>query len=467
MIEYINNNPLKMIVFFILLSGGIIYLSLKLKQLKNIFFILVFYIPLSFASGAGCLAMHMAIIIFLLSLIFDPQEKKIEYSFFEKVLIILLLITPILSFINIDDIAPFFNDRGKLRLSKEYWVVLSMLSNIALYYLTKKYVNTKEDVLKILKIMAISATIASIAGYIQWLCPGHDFIFKYIVISDNPVWQRRVAATMQGYEMLAEYTAIIIIFLGILCFLEKKKFYKLFYIALILNAFIIMTLTQTRGIYISIAISILYLICLLFLTGKINLSIKYMIGSLLVFATLIALIFLIDRIRPESHFVERFLRFKETVNIHKKYFGSRTGAWMWGIQIISKMSPLEKMFGSGCKHFPISKSKIYGENKGWPHCLYLSYIIRDGFVGLSVFLLFLFWLYTKSIIPFLNYKKLKDKELFIIGAGLHWGLIIFLIDEIKIEFIRSDRSQNIYWVFFGLIVVGASLIKRDINKEPQ
>lgn len=464
MIEYINDNPLKMIVFFILLSLGIIYLSIKLRQLKTIFFILVFYIPLSFKSAAGCLAMYMAIIICLLSLIFDSQEKRIEYSFIEKVLIILLLITSFLSFININDIAPFYNDRGKLRLSREYWVILTMLSNIALYYLTKKYIKTKEDVLTILKIMVISATIASIAGYIQWLCPGHDFIFKYIVIADNPVWQRRIAATMQGYEMLAEYTAIIIIFISILYLLEKKKFYKLFYIVLMLNAFVIMTLTQTRGIYISIAISILYLIGLLSLTGKIKLSIKYMIGSILIFAILITLIFFIDRIRPESHFVERFLRLKKTVNIHKKQYGSRTGAWLWGIQIISKMSPLEKMFGSGYKHFPTSKSKTYRGIKGWPHCLYLSYMIRDGFLGLSVLLLFLFWLYTKSIIPFLKYKKLQDKDLFIIGAGLHLGLIIFLIDEMKIEFIRSDRSQNIYWVFFGLIVVVASLIKRDINK---
>jgi len=104
MIEYINDNPLKMIVFFILLSRGNIYLSIKLRQLKIVFFIFVFfYMPLFFKSAVGCLAIHMAIILCLLSLIFHSQEKKIGYSF-----------------INLDDTALFFNDRGRLILFVKY-----------------------------------------------------------------------------------------------------------------------------------------------------------------------------------------------------------------------------------------------------------------------------------------------------------------------------------------------------------
>ena len=458
MFEYVNANPIKALIFVLCVFLAIVFISLNLKKPKLLFFFLIFYIPLSFSTNFGCLSVYLAIVLYLWSLQFKGNSE-VNITDFDNILVLFLFLISAVAMFHLGVPAFFYRESGKIRLTKEYWSVITMLSNISIYLMAKKFITTKKDLLKVLKIMVISGSIASIAGYFQWIFHGKTYIFKYIVLGENPKWVYRISATMQGYEILAEYTAILIVFSFILLLLSRKKLGKFFYSFLFFNFFIIMTLTQTRGVYAALILTNIYFGVFLIFFKKFKLGIKFIFLSILILSILVALIYLIDQIRPESHFLARFRELKTTVNIKKRQFGTRTGTYVYGINTIKRMNFSEIILGGGYKYLPRHKS---GHGICWPHCLYLSYFLRDGIVGLVILLVYFMWLYKKSILFILKDKFLKDRDLFILGAGLHFALMIFLIDELKIEFIRTDRSQNLYWLFFSLIIVCSNLIRNSL-----
>ncbi len=208
--------------------------------------------------------------------------------------------------------------------------------------------------------------------------------------------------------------------------------------------------------------SALYLISLFFLTGKFKTIIKFITVFVAILIFSIGSLFIIDQLRPDSSFVERFDKLAE-IDIKKGQFDTRSGVWKLGTQRINNMSSMEKIFGAGYKYlFRGEQGSVY---QGWPHCLYFTYILRDGFVGFALLLIFFAWLYKASIIGIVRDRYLHDKELFLISIAFHLVLIIFIVDQAKIEFIRHDRTQNIYWLMFGLISVLSTLVKKDILKK--
>ena len=466
MIEYINHNAVKMIIFFLLFSGGLFFIAINNNNPKRLLFFLIFYIPLSFKSASGTLSLYLIFFIYLLSFrtqirtqSTDSQNSMVSI---DTILIISILIATVFSIFNTGDLNFIYFDERKIRIEPDCLTIIIMFSNLALYFMVKKFIANKEDIIKIIKYMVISGSIASLAGYLQLISPDNTLLFKYIVISNNPAWATRIAATMQGYEMLAEYTAILIVLSFLLLFLSQKKLSRIAYSALILNFFIIMTLTQTRGIYIAVAISIVYLIFLFFITGKLKAGLKFSTGSVAIIVILIISIIFIDQLRPDRSFIERFERFGE-VDVKQGKFASRTSAWEYGYQMIHQMSLSEKLLGAGNKYLGGEKKGI--RTGGWPHCLYFSYVIRDGFIGMGLLLLLFAWLYKASLNGIFHEKSLHDKELTLIALCLHLAFIIFIIDEAKIEFIRSDRAQSIFWVIFGLIAACSSLVNKNLSKK--
>jgi len=465
MFEYINANPIKALVFALCLLGAILFVSLNLKKPKTLFFFVIFYIPLSFTTNFGCLSTYLILFLYIWSL---QYKYNLQYKYkssltnfqFDNFLVFLLFLITIVAMFQNGVPSFFYRESGKIRLTKEYWLIITMLSSIFIYLMTKKFITTKEDLLKVIKIMVISGTIASIAGYFQWIFHGKTYFFKYIVLGENPKWVYRISATMQGYEILAEYVAILIVFSFILLMISQKKLSKFFYFLLILNFVIIMTLTQTRGIYIALILTCIYFGILSIFFKRFALGIKFIFLSFFIVISLFLFIFLIDKVRPESHFLNRFLELKSTINIKQGQFADRTGTYLYGVNTIKKMNFREIILGGGYKYIPRYKSK---HGVIWPHCLYLSYLLRDGILGLSVLLIFFAWLYKRSLLSFLKNNFLKDNNLFIIGAGLHFAFVMFLIDEFKIEFIRSDRSYTLYWLFFALISVYSNIVYQQVR----
>ncbi len=459
MISLINASPEKMILFFVLFAAGIVFILFNLKNTKMIYYLIIFYIPLSFRSLSGSLAIYLILLVYGISFVFD-RERDYEKKLVESVIIFLLFIFCFFSLFTLPEV--IYYTFGRVRISQEYVLIPAMLSSIALYFLTKRYVGTRDDFIKLFKIIVISGAVASLAGYLQLINPQNTYLFKYIVVAENPAWSTRIAATMPGYEFLAEYAILLILFAYIIIS-NTKKVKSLFYYFLGANFIIVLILSQTRGIFISCAFSMLYLIILLFMSGKFTWSVKLAFSSFIVLCLFVATVFAIDTFRPDSQFVERLKPENINIDINKGHFDTRTKAWEFGFNVIEQMTFSERIFGSGYKY--IGRHEEKSGYSGWPHSLYLSYLIRDGVLGLVMLLTFLGWLYKASIKSIFTAKNFNDKWYFKTAIVLHMALIILIVDGIKIEFIRHDRSMNIVWLFFGIISVFSSLINKEAEKQ--
>lgn len=456
MINLIQHDPIKVIIFFLIFGVAIIWLTFNLQNREKIFFYLIFYIPISFRSLSGTLSLYLIAMLTLWTLI-DAIKVDENRSFsFDSLLIVLIFIASSLSILNADDLSLFYRSEGRIRLDYNYLSLLAVFASIGVYIMTKRFVDTEEKLLKLISFTVISGSIATFAGYLQIVNPGNTFIFKYIVIGESIKWSRRIAATMQGYEFLAEYSMILILFSMILFYISKTSMTRLLYAVIIINFLIVMTLTQVRGIYIAIVAALLYLTFLMLFLGRVKTSFKILSYSLLAITVLVGTILFIDFLKPGEGFTDRFKQF-EAVDISKGNYGTRTEVWDYGVKVIQQMSLSEKIFGAGHKYFGVNAKHF--KAGGWPHNLYFSYLIRDGVVGLFLLLCFFIWLYKESLLAVYRAIRIDDRQEYFVAVILHLVLIIIVVDEFKIEFIRHDRSSTLIWLFFGIIAVNSQRIK--------
>ena len=84
----------------------------------------------------------------------------------------------------------------------------------------------------------------------------------------------------------------------------------------------------------------------------------------------------------------------------------------------------------------------------WPHCLYLYVANNVGFIGIAVFL-WLFWTLMRMSRPRTDDLRHGDfVNSYLIVADIQ--LVVFLIDETKIEYLRNDNYQFQVWLMFAL-----------------
>jgi O-antigen ligase len=95
----------------------------------------------------------------------------------------------------------------------------------------------------------------------------------------------------------------------------------------------------------------------------------------------------------------------------------------------------------------------------WPHNVYLFYANTVGIVGLGFFLWMLWRLWRMS--------KPQHDDLFhaSFASGFmvmgHAMLFVFLIDEIKIDYLRNSIYQFQVWVFFAMIAAAHRVAQKD------
>ncbi|MCW8856265.1 MAG: hypothetical protein OQJ95_02795 [Kangiella sp.] len=458
MFELFIHSPVKMSILIAFFVGSLVYVLMNIKNPKKLYYLTMFYIPLSFKSLSGSLVVYLILFLYIFSLSHKEKINNFSTNATDKILVGLIFLASLFSLTTADINSIFYFSQGRVRLAPDFLDIITFLSCIAIYSMTKKYIRTREDLYRLIKLMVISASIASLAGYLQIINPENTYIFKYIVLGEDRLWAGRVAATMQGYEFLAEYTAIMILLTLILIFHTRKPKIRYAYVILIINFIIILTLTQVRGIYIALALTVVYMIFLMLALGRLKSSFKLILYSTTAIFLLVASILTIDAVKPDAGFVDRFTELKD-LDISKGQYATRTGAWEWAGQIISHMSTGELLIGAGRKYLHTGKGDRMVSS--WPHSLYLSYIMRDGYIGLFIFLIFLLWLYKQSLNSITRAKKMRDNKLFIIAIILNFILVLFIIDEAKIEFIRHDRSQNITWLLFGIIVAFSLIVKNE------
>jgi hypothetical protein len=107
-----------------------------------------------------------------------------------------------------------------------------------------------------------------------------------------------------------------------------------------------------------------------------------------------------------------------------------------------------------------------GLSKGlWPHNLYLFIFNITGITGLAAFLFFLFRV-GRATLPGLHSSLVNSPFPEALMKVLHVCFVMFVIDQIKIEYLRNDKYVFFVWIFFGLIIATYNVIQKGkIEKE--
>jgi hypothetical protein len=121
---------------------------------------------------------------------------------------------------------------------------------------------------------------------------------------------------------------------------------------------------------------------------------------------------------------------------------SRVEAWQSGFERFLE----HPLIGSGPYY-----SIAHGINSWyWPHCLYLYIANIVGVFGLTFFmwLLWAFWRATRPRVDRFNDPSYTESYLFLARVQC----LYFLVDQIKIEYLRNSTYQFQIWLMFALWV---------------
>ena len=309
-------------------------------------------------------------------------------------------------------------------------------------------VRTRRDLELLHLFQIVSAVSLFVLAVYELNHPGGMFIqgwidFTQTVGSEFNTKNVRVGSSFRDYELLSEF-CILTLMLVVFRMLRARSFgARAAYLGImVLNVFVLFT-TVTRGAIVSGALGLVLLLWM------IRRRLRIVPFTIVAGGATMALLSLEWYVSHYTRSGDLFARLAETQVVNGWIPDSRAAVWpnAWARALV---------------HPILGQGPYYGPMKGyalfWPHCVYLYYANILGFTGLAVFL-WLVWRLWKVTRP--NVDRLTDPdyaEAYKLVARVQ--LAVFLMNEIKIDYLRNPIYQFEVWVMFSTWVA-AELILRE------
>jgi O-antigen ligase len=323
-----------------------------------------------------------------------------------------------------------------------------LVACVLMFYLIVSNVRTDSHLRRLHYFQIVSLFSILLISIYELNHPGQDFIpgwisFRHTVGDDFNLSNVRVGGPFFDYELLAEFTAISLLLVAFMVTRATSTTQRVVFGGLMLLATFILFATVTRGALISLGAAVLYL---LWIVRRRLAFIPLTIGV----GALVALFFAMNLV------VSNFTR---SGDLLERLFGttfvgmvpdSRQAAWKDGWERFLQ----QPIIGHGPYYTPMTGTRTWF----WPHNGYLYIANLVGLVGLTFYLWFvgrLLWI-SRPIVDSLRHTSYASAFL-IVG---HVQLVLFLIDQIKIDFLRNEIYQFTVWIMFANITA-AHLIARD------
>ena len=359
---------------------------------------------------------------------------------------------PILTFMAICALSLFWSNSPMVSLLE----LPLFLSGPMLYFIVVNNIKSEHQINRLLAILLFISSLLGIYGIFQY----HGIDFSFWI---RNIGRQQVFGIFGNVNYFAEYLIVPLPLAISLFFACRKKVHKILLLVGILAIGGSLILTFTRGSYLAIGISSIFIFLLYLVSqGKsfINENKKIFV-IILVAIIIVAFLFIIPTplSKPGTVISQIKGRVSITRLINEFSFGRRTAIWKFTGMII-KDHPI---LGSGLGTFKYNslnyQAKFFdqGENRSlYPygiadkvHNEYLQLGAEIGMLGLGIF----FWL----IITYFNYgikllKRLKDKYKQGIVIGLMGGVVAVLIDGIFGFPLHLPATIALFWLFIGLIV---------------
>ena len=371
----------------------------------------------------------------------------------EEVKIVLTpLNLPILAFMAICILSLLWSNSPMLSLLE-----LSLfLAGLILYFIIANNIKSKHQINHLLTSLLVISSLLGIYGIFQY--NGIDFAFW-----KGNIARQQVFGLFGNVNYFAEYLIVPLPLAISLFFATRNRAHKILLLVGILAMGGSLILTFTRGSYLAIGISSLFMF-FLYLTSRGKGFVKeHKKIFIFILALIILVTFLFALPNPLNKPGTAISKIKSRISISQltKDTSLKRREAIWGFTaLMIKDNPV---LGSGLGTFKYNslpyQAQFFdqGENRRlYPygiadkvHNEYLQLWAELGIIGLGIFL----WL----VITYFNYgikllKRLKDEYKQGIAVGLMGGVVAVLIDAIFGFPLHLPATLVLFWLFIGLIV---------------
>jgi hypothetical protein len=431
---------IEVIVGFIL-----IFISWNVSGFYALLLIIIAY-PFPFAVSLGNSDFIFILIIFIISLVRTRAGLfKFRSTKMLNMPITLMVLSYFFSFYNVDYTG------GEFR--SNLLATFPFLTAVMFFYLCLSYIDSEERMKKALNAVVISAALVSLFTLFELLLPGRVLVPNWLYTQHKVtliVKGLRMMGPFRDYELLSEFFALNIPLI-FLCFVRSKRLLGRVAYALFLFAdLFLMFSTITRGGVIILMIGFIYMA---FISRRdLNFIRLTAITAILVFLMVFIDAFIARYTTSGSLFARLFaMTFKSGIVPENRY-----AAWSLGLS-----KGLETPFVG---HGPAWDYTKGVELRLIPHSIFMYLFDLLGLFGLSAFIFFLYRL-VKMSVGSIGASLVSSPFPQALMKVLHVCLVMFIIDQIKVEYLRNNIYTYFVWLLFGLMAATHNIIQKNAREE--
>ncbi len=332
-----------------------------------------------------------------------------------------------------------------------FWLALTY---VALCYLVIHLVREERNLRRVVVAVLVMGALVELTAMFELFYPDRPLVPGWIDLSYGrrieyireglEITNLRVGGAIGDYELLAEFCAMLVLLQWFAFRQARGGLERAVMIALLLLSGFVLLATVTRGALVSLALAGAYLLWI---------SRRHLRFHVVVLTGLVALLaggILLDLVAEHTRSANVFERFAET-EFKGLVPDSRENVWRdaweraWESPIVG--------------HGPYFTSRIGVRQFFWPHNNYLFYMHIVGLVGLAAYLFVLFrlWRATRGHADHLGHESYARGLLLALRAML----VLFVIDQIKIDYLRNEIYAYWVWLFFGLTIATGRLARAE------
>lgn len=422
----------------------LIFLLWRRSTLSAIWFLIVMH-PFPFAISYGNSNFVLVGLVFIVSMLrVSARQDKFNLDRTLTVPIMLIMTGYLFSFYNLYPGTDLFR--------KSLVITGNFIAIVLFYYLIVNFIDDEKKLEKTFRFLALATVLVMAFTIYEMLFPGRVIIPGWLVTHHKEqliMKDIRMGGPFHDFELLAEFFAMNALFMFLLFIRSKRLVEKTLFLVILLADVFLMLTTVTRGAFISLFIGFFYLMIL----SRKSLNIVKVVAILAAVVTVVVVLeTFVARYTTSGSLFDRLVAttFERGV-IPDNRVAAWGGAWKRGMR-----SPI---FGHGA-FYDVSQDP---DASLWPHNVYLYYFNSIGIIGLAGFFMILYRL-MKSSLRGINASLTESPFPEALMKILHVCLVMFIIDQIKIEYLRNDIYSYFIWIFFALIVATGNVIKRQQQK---
>jgi O-antigen ligase len=326
-----------------------------------------------------------------------------------------------------------------------------LLSQILMFYLIVNNVRRSQDLERFHVFQVVGALSVFLISVYELNNPAAPFIRGWLDFTNTTGTEFntrniRVGASFHDFELLSEYCALMLVLLAFLVVRARSNTRRVVFIGMFLfNAFVLFT-TVTRGAIIALAIGILYLLWLVRRRLKFVPFVSVVAGILVL---AIGMNFFVSHYTKSG---DLFARLFETKIVNGWMPEDRAEVWT----IAWQRALVHPLIGQGPYYVPIP-----GYVYAWPHNNYLFTANIIGFIGLGFFL-WLLWTFLRITRPVTDDLRDPDYARAYLTIA-HIQVIVFLINEFKIEYLRNNIYEFMVWLNYATWCAGGLIVRQPLR----